>query len=207
LTDDVQVTPSARRTLTTQGFRAVWTTKDGEERTLEGRQVATWEERRGGIVILHEQLFGTITRKGEEVLSIPLASPAVKPEPTIVVAIPQLPGPLPPLPPNPVRPSLPVVPERVATFSSPDWKGGPVYVIHFGSFKDRKRAERHAALLSQETGLPGLAASVDLGAKGVWFRSLLGEFRALSEATRARERLLTERREGIGQVFRMTGVR
>lgn len=144
---------------------------------------------------------------------------AATPIPTQVeTAVPPEPEPVEPAPPSPPR-EAPAAPRemdtgappavahptesRAATFATPDWTGEPVFVVHFASFTRRPAAELHAETLEKKTGLPARAVKVDLGAKGTWYRSVVGEFRTFSEALAARESLFRKKLSGVGLVYRM----
>jgi SPOR domain len=143
---------------------------------------------------------------------------AASPIPTQVeVAAPPEPEPVESAPPRPLRaapaaprplvagapPAAPTTQSRAAMFTTPDWTGEPVFVVHFASFTRRPAAERHAEKLAKETGLPARAVQVVLGTKGTWYRSVVGEFRTLGEALAAREGLIRKNLSGIGLVYRM----
>jgi cell division protein FtsN len=93
---------------------------------------------------------------------------------------------------------------RAGTLVTPDWTGTPVHVVHFSSFTDKARAERHAASLAKELGLPARAVQVDLGARGIWYRTVVGEFASAAEALTFRKDLLDRKTQGVGLVYRMT---
>ena len=117
-------------------------------------------------------------------------------------------GPAPPkvLPPAARRTPAPgaafPAPPKVALFVTPDWTGEPVYVIQFASSKDRPSAQHYAVAMAKETGLPARAAAVDLGERGTWYRTVVGEFRTAEEALGVRALFLAEKRS-VGFVFQM----
>jgi hypothetical protein len=93
---------------------------------------------------------------------------------------------------------------RAGTLVTPDWTGAPVHVVHFSSFTDKARAERHAASLAKELGLPARAVQVDLGERGIWYRTVVGEFVSAAEALALRKDLLDRKTPGVGLVYRMS---
>ncbi|MEO6325269.1 MAG: fimbria/pilus outer membrane usher protein, partial [Thermoanaerobaculia bacterium] len=94
---------------------------------------------------------------------------------------------------------------RPASFVSPDWAGKkPAYVIQFSSYRTRRAAEREAATLSGRAGRRGFVVSVDLGARGTWYRAVLGGFETAQEALGYRATLLETSPE-IGFVYQITG--
>ena len=215
LSDAVQVRPEGARIATVQGVHAEWETTDGYRWAWDGRHAAVWESREGRLLIVHEELLGSPL-----LLTIPATGGiGLVPLPAESPAPPEDPGPTPApesapeasVPAGRTEPpkSAPAAPAqaRAPAFSTPDWAGDPVFVVHFGSFKERKLAEAHAAGLLKETGLPARAVRVELGEKGTWFRSVVGEFPALPEALSAREALLRKGRAGVGFVYQMTAGR
>ncbi len=220
LTDAVQVRPIRGQVTTSQGFHVEWTTADGGGWTWDGRHVATWERRGGVLLIVHEELLDRPVFRGarppDEQAPAPAptrvestASPEPEPEP--VSAVPEAPPPSPRPDPRLVESASVPVPAasraKAGSFSTHDWAGDPVFVVHIGSFQQRPAAARHSTALVKETGLPARAVQVDLGAKGTWYRSVVGEFRSLPEALAAREGLIGKRVADVGLVYRMTGAR
>jgi cell division protein FtsN len=102
-------------------------------------------------------------------------------------------------------PSAAQVQVRAGTLVTPGWTAAPVFVVHFSSFQEKARAEKHAAVLAKELGLPVRAVQVDLGDKGTWYRSVAGEFQTAEEALALRATLLEKGTQGVGLVYRMTG--
>jgi SPOR domain len=92
---------------------------------------------------------------------------------------------------------------RAGTLVTPDWTGAPVHVVHFSSFQEKPRAEKHAAALAKELGIPVRAVQVDLGEKGLWYRTVAGEFASGEEALAFRSQLLEKGTPGVGLVYRM----
>jgi hypothetical protein len=93
---------------------------------------------------------------------------------------------------------------RVPVLRSRDWAGKtPVYAIHFSSFQKRENSARHAAELSKRLKLPARPVAVDLGAKGTWYRTMVGEFATPQEAQRALESLPEDVAHGAGGVYRI----
>jgi hypothetical protein len=54
---------------------------------------------------------------------------------------------------------------------------------------------------------PGHAVEVDLGAKGIWYRVVVGEFRTADEAKAFRAALAARDTPGMGHVYEMRGIR
>ena len=104
----------------------------------------------------------------------------------------------------PAAPSATQVQIRAGTLVTPDWTGAPVHVLHFSSFVEKARTEKHAAVLAKELGLPARAVQVDLGDKGIWYRAVVGEFATAEEALAFRNQLLEKGMPGVGLVYRMT---
>jgi hypothetical protein len=94
---------------------------------------------------------------------------------------------------------------RAGALVTPDWTGAPAFVVHFSSFVEKARAERHAAALAKELGLPVRAVQVDLGEKGTGYRAVAGEFATVGEALAFRKGLLDKGTSGVGLVYRMSG--
>ena len=105
----------------------------------------------------------------------------------------------------PAAPSATQVQIRAGTLVTPDWTGAPVHVLHFSSFVEKARTEKHAAVLAKELGLPARAVQVDLGDRGLWYRAVVGEFATAEEALAFRNQLLEKGTPGVGLVYRMTG--
>lgn len=103
-----------------------------------------------------------------------------------------------------VAPSATQVQVRAGTLVTPDWTGAPVHVVHFSSFQEKPRAEKHAAVLAKQLGIPIRAVQVDLGDKGIWYRTVAGEFATAEEALAFRNQLLEKGTPGVGLVYRMT---
>ncbi len=104
----------------------------------------------------------------------------------------------------PAAPSATQVQIRAGTLVTPDWTGAPVHVLHFSSFVEKARTEKHAAVLAKELDLPARAVQVDLGDKGIWYRAVVGEFATAEEALAFRNQLLEKGTPGVGLVYRMT---
>ncbi|MDD4953238.1 MAG: tetratricopeptide repeat protein [Desulfovibrionaceae bacterium] len=94
-------------------------------------------------------------------------------------------------PPSP-RPSAtqgdPPVPVRPAN-SPPKAQEPARYGVHVSSWQDPKDARRHCRTLS-EKGFVAHIRRVDLAAKGVWFRVLVGEYRDTAKARDDRPRVI-----------------
>jgi hypothetical protein len=96
----------------------------------------------------------------------------------------------------------------VASFVTKDWAGrSPVFVVHFASHQERAAAVRDAAALATTLGRPARAVEVDLGAKGIWFRVVVGEFPTAEEARTFRAALAAKKTPGMGFVYEMRGAR
>lgn len=96
---------------------------------------------------------------------------------------------------------------RAGLFATPDWHGGPFYAIHFSSYRDRAAAERDAHTLSAQHGLPAKVLSADLGAEGVWYRVMLGEFDDEEQALQVRNELAARGTPDLGYVFKVVAKR
>ncbi|MFI5180253.1 MAG: SPOR domain-containing protein [Thermoanaerobaculia bacterium] len=95
---------------------------------------------------------------------------------------------------------------RVASFVTRDWTGHPpVFIVHFASHQDRASAARDAATLASTLGKPAHAVEVDLGAKGIWYRVVVGEFPRAEEARAFRAALEAKKTPGLGFVYEMRG--
>lgn len=66
---------------------------------------------------------------------------------------------------------------------------GNAFGVHVSSFRRRATAEADAGRLGKELALPTRVLEVDLGAKGVWYRVVVGAFGSSAEALALRERL------------------
>lgn len=82
----------------------------------------------------------------------------------------------------------PVAPAESVT--APTVQGGAVYVVQVGSFKSRSDAEKLQQKLQKDYTV--LVRQVDLGAKGVWFRVLVGASATKQAATKLQEQLLSQ---------------
>lgn len=103
-------------------------------------------------------------------------------------------------------PAAPVAKGKAAPLVTPDWAGKPiVYVVHFSSHKDRPSAEKEAKSLARELGKPGRAVEVDLGAKGTWYRVVIGEFTSVEDARAYRADLEAKKTPNLGFVYEMRG--
>ncbi|HUM03675.1 MAG TPA: SPOR domain-containing protein [Thermoanaerobaculia bacterium] len=142
-----------------------------------------------------------------------VAAPAPTPVPTHAPAPTIAPPKKPPTKPAVAKPSAakPAAPSAggpVAVFTTADWAGRPpVYIVHFSSHQDRVTAAGEAARLGASLGRPAHAVAVDLGAKGVWYRVVVGEFRSADEARAFRAALAARNTPGMGFVYEMKGPR
>ena len=126
------------------------------------------------------------------------------PAPAPVAAAPAPAKAAPPARPAPAAASVPR--GKAAPLVTPDWAGKPVvYVVHFSSHKDRPSAEKEAKRLVAALGKPGRAVEVDLGAKGVWYRVVIGEFANVDEARAYRADLEAKKTPDLGFVYEMRG--
>ncbi len=99
-------------------------------------------------------------------------------------------------------------PGRVASFVTRDWEGRPpVFIVHFASHQHRATAASDAAKLASAFGKPARAVEVDLGAKGIWYRVVVGEFSTAEEARTFRAALAAKKTPGMGFVYEMRGAR
>jgi cell division protein FtsN len=110
--------------------------------------------------------------------AVPIAAPAlaVPPPKSAPVAI-ASPIPVPAAAPIPVATPKPAA-ARASAFG-----------VHAGSYRKRTTAEEEARRLGADLALPARVLEVDLGAKGVWFRTVVGEVGSAAEASALREQL------------------
>lgn len=95
---------------------------------------------------------------------------------------------------------------RAATLATKDWSGKePVFVIHFSSYQSREKAEKDAERLAKQFGKAGRAVEVDLGPKGLWYRSVIGDFATVEEAFTFRADLEAKNTPNMGFVYRLVG--
>ena len=127
-------------------------------------------------------------------------TPAPSATPPVRVAAPPAPLPTaaPATPaPAPVPTALPVpvsAPKTAAHASA--------FGVHVGSFRKRPTAESEARRLGAQLALPARVVQVDLGAKGVWYRVVVGAAGSAAEAAALRERLKQEGvPDGVVQKF------
>jgi len=98
--------------------------------------------------------------------------------------------------------------DRTAVMVSPDWAGqGPIYALHFSSYHDRDKALSDAARIRSAYGQPTHVLKVDLGAEGVWYRVMAGEFASADQASSFRAELVARHVPDVAHVFRVTGPR
>ena len=129
----------------------------------------------------------------------PEAAPTPAPVPTMAAAVPTH---------APTRPAEGSKPAKVASFVTKDWAGrAPVFILHFSSHQERTAAVSEATRLAAAFRKPGHAVEVDLGAKGVWYRVVIGEFRTADEAKSFRAALAAKNTPGMGHVYQMRGAR
>ncbi|MEO8055655.1 MAG: SPOR domain-containing protein [Acidobacteriota bacterium] len=145
-------------------------------------------------------LSGDVVKKVEAPAPAPKKLEAPAPAPPPVAA------PVPAPAPKPAPAAAVVSKGKAAPLVTPDWAGKPVvYVVHFSSHKDRPSAEKEARRLASELGKPGRAVEVDLGAKGTWFRVVIGEFANVDEARAYRADLEAKKTPNLGFVYEMRG--
>jgi len=142
----------------------------------------------------------------------PAPTAVAAPAPTPVPTRPPVPAAAPPktspAKPAAAKPAAPLRSGPVAVFTTADWAGRPaVYILHFSSHQDRATAASEAARLGAAFGRPAHAVAVDLGAKGVWYRVVVGEFRSADEARAFRAALAAKNTPGMGFVYEMKGTR
>jgi cell division protein FtsN len=116
-----------------------------------------------------------------------------------------------PAPPATGAPSVPAVasiPEsRGSSIVTPDWTGrSPVWMIHFSSYQRKENADRDAARLAKLLGRPLRVVEVNLGAPGIWYRVMLGEYGSRDEAQAERDALAAKGTPGVGLVYRVEGL-
>ena len=117
---------------------------------------------------------------------------------------PEAPRPSPAAPPAAPAPAIPE--SRGSTMVSPDWTGAPVWMIHFSSYQRRENAERDAGRLSKVLGRPLRVIGINLGAPGLWYRVMLGDYGSREEAQAARDALAAKGIPGLGFVYRVERV-
>jgi cell division protein FtsN len=64
-----------------------------------------------------------------------------------------------------------------------------VFGVHVSSFRKRATADADARRLGLQLALPARVLEADLGAKGVWYRVVVGEVGSAAEASALRDRL------------------
>ncbi len=93
---------------------------------------------------------------------------------------------------------------RIPVLRTPDRAGkAPVYAIHFSSFQKRENSARDAAALAKRLKLPAYAVRVELGAKGTWYRTMVGEFATAEDARRVLEALPQDLAREAGGLYRL----
>jgi hypothetical protein len=182
----------------------------GEQKDAAARR-SLWILAIAAVVVVAAGLFWVVAR----LLSPP--SVAGRGAPTTKIELPTLPvlppastpvaAPAPTPVPAPVTRPAPS-PGRVASFVTRDWAGRPpVFIVHFASHQDRATAASDAAKLASAFGKPARAVEVDLGAKGIWYRVVVGEFPTAEEARAFRTALAAKKTPGMGFVYEMRGTR
>lgn len=161
-----------------------------------------------GLVWLVSRLLSPPTAPGRaaSTATIEMPAPPVLPPASGPVAAPA-PTPVP----EPTRVPAPVARPapsrgRVPSFVTRDWAGrSPVFIVHFASHQNRATAESDAAKLASAFGKPAHAVEVDLGAKGIWYRVVVGEFPTAEEARAFRAALAAKKTPGVSFVYEMRG--
>ena len=124
---------------------------------------------------------------------LPTAMPIVAPAPTA-----PLPTAVPVLPPTPAATSAKPVPSPARVSAAPPPPASTTkqpstrersFGVHVSSFRRRATAEADARRLGAELSLPARVLEADLGAKGVWYRVVVGEAGSPAEADALRSRL------------------
>jgi cell division protein FtsN len=82
----------------------------------------------------------------------------------------------------------------------------PTFGVQVSAYRERTKADADGRRLSAQLGLPYRVVQADLGAKGVWFRVIVGESKTATEASALGEKL---RAKGIaaGAVQRLEAER
>jgi len=127
----------------------------------------------------------------------PVTAPAVAPAKTLPTPdrLPVAEG-KPSLPPPPA--AGPAGPPQIVT---KDWAGkAPVFTVRFSTIKDRSSAEREAARLAATLHWPGHAVEVELGAAGVSYDVVVGEFARFEDAKTFLRYLSAKKTAGAGPV-------
>ena len=140
--------------------------------------------------------------------AMPGPTPASATTPAAPEAAPAAAEPTPaPVQTTPEAASTPARPETVAgveVMRSPDWAGrAPEFVVHFASYRNRDNATADAARLARDLGHPAYALSVDLGAKGTWYRVVVGGFATAAEARAFRAEIAAAKTREVGGVYRL----
>jgi|GEM_PF-710522 len=133
-------------------------------------------------------------------------SPVARVVPTPVQGVAPAPAPvsIAPVPPAPA--AVTARQSRDGLVVTKDRAGQPqVFSIHFTSYKDRASAERDLKRIQGLVGREGYVAEVDLGAKGVWQRVMIGTFSTAEDAKAVREELLAKGTRDMGWVYRVVG--
>lgn len=79
----------------------------------------------------------------------------------------------------------------------------PIYAIQLAAYRDRQGAVDDADLITKRLGRPSHVVRVELGASGVWYRVLVGEFASSQEAEDFRRQLAADRNYDVGPVRRL----
>lgn len=139
-----------------------------------------------------------VERVGAPPAPSPYPTPLPSPSPTSRTAAP--PTPLPKIVPvaapapaallpkaGPV--AAPAPPAAAAPAAASRASAASAFGVHVSSFRKRATAESEARRLGAELALPARVLQVNLGAKGVWHRVVVGEAGTAAEASALREQL------------------
>ena len=91
--------------------------------------------------------------------------------------------------PSPAAAHVPAAPRAPAPGPGTSPAHGKAFGVHVSSFRRRATAEADARRLGTELALPARVLEADLGAKGVWYRVVVGEAGSAAEASALRARL------------------
>ncbi len=135
-----------------------------------------------------------------------IPTPTTRAFPSPVLGVAPAPVPVSTAPVPPARVAAPVRQSRDGLIVTKDRAGqGQVFSIHFTSYKDRASAERDLKRIQGLVGREGYVAEIDLGAKGVWQRVMIGVFATAQEAKAVREELVAKGTRDMGWVYRVIG--
>jgi cell division protein FtsN len=110
----------------------------------------------------------------------------------VPIAAPALAAPAPAAPPPKLVPSAAPAPSARPVPAAPPKTSASrasAFGVHVASFRRRETAEADGRRWSARLGLPARVLEVDLGAKGVWYRVVVGEAGSAAEASALRDAL------------------